>query len=123
MMTEKAKSVTDSQRLTLIRVIHTAIYLVMAAATFVLIYAGVTGAQGVWLWVALTLLAVETVVYLGNGMRCPLTALAVRYGAENGYVFDTFLPERATRYTFNFFGTVMGVGLALLILRWVGVLP
>lgn len=122
-MTEKAKSVTDSQRLTLIRVIHTAIYLVMAAATFVLIYAGVTGAQGVWLWVALTLLAVETVVYLGNGMRCPLTALAVRYGAENGYVFDTFLPERATRYTFNFFGTVMGVGLALLILRWVGVLP
>lgn len=113
---------SDRQRLALIRIIHTAIYLVMAGATFVPIYAGVTGAQGVWLWGALTLLAVETVVYLGNGMRCPLTALAVRYGAENGYVFDTFLPERATRYTFNFFGTVMVVGLALLILRWVGIL-
>ena len=113
---------TDRQLLTLIRTIHTAIYLVMALSTFVLVYAGATGSQGTWLWLALVLLAVEVVVYVGNGMRCPLTALAVRYGAETGYVFDTFLPERATRYTFNFFGTVMVVGLGLLILRWVGLL-
>ncbi|MCB0188224.1 MAG: hypothetical protein KDE31_28340 [Caldilineaceae bacterium] len=113
---------SDSQRLALIRALHTTIYLVMAVATFVLVYAGLTGSQGVWLWFALTLLAIETVVYLGNGMRCPLTALAVRYGAEKGYVFDTFLPERATQYTFNFFGTVMVVGLGLLLLRWAGIL-
>lgn len=113
---------SDSQRLTLIRALHTAIYLVMAAATFALVYAGLTGSQGPWLWGALALLVVESVVYLGNGMRCPLTALAVRYGAEKGYVFDTFLPERATQYTFNFFGTVMVVGLGLLMLRWVGLL-
>ena len=113
---------TDRQLLTLIRTIHTAIYLVMALSTFVLVYAGATGSQGTWLWLALVLLAVEVVVFVGNGMRCPLTALAVRYGAETGYVFDTFLPERATRYTFNFFGTVMVVGLGLLILRWVGLL-
>ncbi len=112
----------DRQRLALIRTIHTAIYLVMAAATFILVYAGVTGAQGTWLWIALGLLGAESVVYLGNGMRCPLTALAVRYGAEKGYVFDTFLPERVTQYTFNFFGTVMVVGLGLLLLRWVGIL-
>ncbi|MFN8444996.1 MAG: hypothetical protein U0175_29690 [Caldilineaceae bacterium] len=113
---------TDRQLLTLIRTIHTAIYLVMALSTFVLVYAGATGSQGIWLWLALALLAVEVVVFVGNGMRCPLTALAVRYGAETGYVFDTFLPEQATRYTFNFFGTVMVVGLGLLILRWVGFL-
>lgn len=113
---------TDRQLLTLIRALHTTIYLVMAASTFVLVYAGVTGAHGRWLWVALALLGVETVVYVGNGLRCPLTALAVRYGAETGYVFDTFLPERATRYTFNFFGTVMIVGIGLLLLRWFGLL-
>ena len=113
---------TDRQRLALIRTVHTAIYLVMAFATFALVYAGLTGAAGTWLWIALALLSVEVVVYLGNGMQCPLTALAVRYGAASGYVFDTFLPERVTRYTFNFFGTVMVVGLVLLILRWVGLL-
>lgn len=113
---------TNNQMLALIRTIHTVIYLVMAVSTFVLLYAGVTGVQGSWLWIVILLLGVESVVYVGNGMRCPLTGLAVRYGAEKGYVFDTFLPERATRYTFNFFGTVMAVGITLLLLRWFGVM-
>jgi hypothetical protein len=41
----------------------------------------------------------------------------LRTGATTGHVFDTWLPERATRYTFRFFGTLMVVGL-----RWVGVM-
>lgn len=110
------------RQLALIRGIHTAIYIAMAGSTLLLVYAGITGAEGVWLWIALALLAVETAVFLGNGMRCPLTALAVRYGATTGHVFDTFLPERCTRYTFGFFGSLMLVGLALLALRWTGVI-
>jgi hypothetical protein len=105
-----------------IRWVHTAIYIVMAASTFVLLYAGLTGATGIWLWFALGLLAIETVVFVGNGMKCPLTALAVEHGATSGRVFDTFLPERATRYTFRFFGTIMVIGLALLAARWTGLL-
>jgi hypothetical protein len=97
--------------------VHTAIYVVMAASTLLLVYAGVTGATGAWLWTALVLLAIESAVFAGNGFRCPLTALAVRYGAQKGYAFDTFLPERATRYTFRVFGTLMVVGLVLLALR------
>ena len=109
-----------SLKLAAVRSIHTAIYVVMAAATLVLVYAGVTGASGWWLWVALGLLAVETVVFVGNGLRCPFTAMAVRYGATSGHVFDTFLPARATRYTFRVFGTLMVLGLVLLVLRWTG---
>lgn len=105
-----------------VRLVHTAIYLVMAVSVFVLLYAGITGAAGWWLWTALALLAVESAVFFGNGLKCPLTALAVRYGVEKGYAFDTFLPERATRYTFRFFGTLMVIGLALLALRWAGVI-
>jgi hypothetical protein len=112
----------DSQRLAIVRVIHTAIYLVMATATLALLYAGVTGAQGAWLWMVLALLGIEAAVFAGNGMKCPLTALAVKYGATTGHVFDTFLPERWTRYTFRFFGSVMAVGLLLLALRWLGVI-
>jgi hypothetical protein len=112
----------NAQRLALVRGVHTFIYIVMATSTFVLVYAGLTGAHGWWLWVALTLLAVETLVFAGNGMTCPLTALAVSYGAEKGYAFDTFLPERATRHTFRFFGSLMSVGLVLLALRWLGVI-
>jgi len=110
----------DPLRLAFVRGVHTVIYLVMATSTFVLVFAGITGADGWWLWAALALLGVEVIVFVGNGMRCPLTALAVRSGAERGHVFDTFLPERATRYTFQFFTTVMVVGLVLLALRWAG---
>ncbi len=113
---------TDGQRLTLVRGVHTTIYLVMAVSTFVLLYDGVTGAQGLLLWVVLVLLGIEVIVFVGNGMKCPLTALAVKYGAKTGHVFDTFLPERVTRNTFWFFGTIMGIGLLLLVLRWLGVI-
>lgn len=113
---------TDAQRLAIVRTLHTAIYLVMATGTFALVYAGITGAEGVWLWIALGLLAVESVVFVANGFACPLSALARRYGATTGYAFDTFLPERATRYTFQFFGSVMALGLVLLAARWLGLM-
>ena len=109
---------TDARRLTLVRAAHTAVYLVMVAAIAVLLYVGATGYSGPVLWVALGLLAVETVVFVGNGFTCPLTTLAVRYGAEKGYAFDTFLPERVTRYTFRFFGSLMGVGLVVVAARF-----
>jgi len=108
--------------LSLIRAVHTTIYLVMVAAIAVIWHAALTGRFGLALWIALALLAVESAVFLGNGRRCPLTALAVRYGAEKGYAFDTFLPERATRYTFRVFGTLLVLGLILLALRWTGLL-
>jgi hypothetical protein len=114
--------VTDSFALAVIRTVHTVIYLVMVAAICILLYAGVTGYEGLWLWVALALLALESVVFVGNGMKCPLTSLAVCHGAQKGYTFDTFLPEAVTRYTFRFFGALMALGLLLLALRWVGVL-
>ena len=113
---------TDEYRLAIIRGVHTVIYLVMAAAIFTLLYAGITGRHGVWLWVALALVTIEVVVFAGSGMKCPLTGLAVKYGAKTGKVSDTFLPERYTRYTFRFFAPVMAVGLLLLAARSVGLL-
>jgi len=58
--------------------------------------------------------------FLGNGMSCPLTALAVRDGAERGGGLDTLLPERITRHTFWFFGTLLAAGLVLLLVRRLG---
>lgn len=112
----------DSSILTVIRVLHTVIYLVMVAAILVLLCAGATGYESQLVWVAVGLLAAETVVFVGNGLKCPLTELAVRYGATTGRVFDTFLPERATRYTFRFFGSLMVIGLTMLAMRLVEVI-
>jgi hypothetical protein len=116
------RTTRDGQLLTLVRTAHTVVYVVMVAAILVLLYAGVTGYDGALLWASLGLVGVESAVFAGNGLKCPLTALAVRYGAETGVAFDTFLPESVTRHTFRFFGSLMAIGLLLLAVRWVGVL-
>ncbi len=113
---------TEAQILAIIRGVHTAIYVVMAVSTFTLLYAGTTGRHGIWLWVAVALLAIEVVMFASSGMKCPLTTLAVKHGAKTGHVLDTFLPERLTRYTFLFFGMVMAAGLLLLAARWLNVI-
>lgn len=111
---------TDPQHLAIIRAVHTAIYLVNAGAILLIDYAGFTGRTGPWLVVALALAAVEVVVFVGSGMKCPLTAVAVKYGADHGAVFDTFLPERLTRNTLRIFGPLLAIGLILLGARWLG---
>ena len=97
-----------------------AIFAVMVTAIGVLLLAGITCYEDPWQWASLALLTGETVVSFGNGMRCPLTPRAVRYGAEKGHAFDTVLPERLTRHTFRFFGTLAILGMALPTFRWAG---
>jgi hypothetical protein len=113
---------TDAQRLALVRALHTAIYLVNATAILLIVYAGLTGRTGRWLPVALVLAAAEAAVFAGSGMKCPLTAVAVRYGAGDGPLFDTFIPERVTRYTLAVFGPLLAIGVALLGARWLGLI-
>ena len=113
---------SDPQRLWLLRALHSAIYLVMVGCVFAVLYAGATGAHGPWLAVAAGLVGVESLVFALSGWRCPLTAMAVRYGARRGPVFDTFLPERITRHTFQVFGPLIGLGILMLAARglWIG---
>ena len=64
-------------------------------------------------------MAVESAVFAAYGFKCPMTAMAVKYGATPDGAWDTFFPERCTRHTFRVFGPVILVGFALLAARWV----
>jgi hypothetical protein len=108
-------------RLALIRGLHTAIYFVMAGSVLIVLYAGVFGAKGPWLWPALGLLGLEIVVFVGNGLKCPFTALVARLGHSTA-VSDTFLPERCTRHTLRIFGPMIAIGLAALTMRTLGMI-
>lgn len=110
---------TDPQRLALVRALHTAIYLAMASSVLVVLFAGLSGAHGAWLWIAGGLVAIECLVFAASGMKCPLTAVAARYGPD---VSDTFLPERFTRLTFVIFTPLIVAGALLVLARvlWLG---
>lgn len=104
--------------LSTIRTLHTLIYLLMASSVIYLFIAGCFGVFNVVTVLALIVVGMEVMVFTGNGFKCPLTALAVKYGAEKGYAFDTWLPEKATRYTFRFFGALLLLALLLLAGHW-----
>ena len=108
---------SNQQILFWIRTLHTTIYLVMAGSTIFILLCGLLGYVNPVLWAALVLVGIEAIVFLANGFHCPLTGLAVKYGAEKGYVFDTFLPETATKYTFRVFASLLALGVLFLLLR------
>jgi len=58
-----------------------------------LLYAGFAGNTGKRAGIAGAVVAAETLVFAGNGFRCPLTELAERYGAQSGSVTDIYLPK------------------------------
>jgi len=113
---------TPAHALSWVRGIHTTIYLLMASAVFAMLYGAISGAHGPWLWLAISLVALEATVFGASGLRCPLTAVAAHYGAARAGVADTFLPERFTRHTLHVFGPLTALAVFLLVARgwWVG---
>lgn len=110
------------RRLAIVRMVHTAVYAVMGIAAVALLFAGVTGARGVWLWISLALLSAEGLVFALNRMRCPLTTLAHRYGARHDSAFGTFAFDDLTRRAFPLLVLAAALGALLLLMRWFDVI-
>jgi hypothetical protein len=116
-MGASAEGIPVVRKLAIVRWVHSVVYLVMAGATLWVVYCGIVGRRDRSLAVAAGLVAFEGIIFFANRMRCPLTALAQRYGDPTGHVGDTLFPERCTRYTFRVFGTLYALGLLLVALR------
>lgn len=90
----------------------------MAASVVSILISGITGRGGPYLIGAFVLVGIESIIFAASGLKCPLTGLARKYGAPKGYAFDTLLPEFVAKNTFRVFGTLLVLGLVLLVLRW-----
>lgn len=111
---------TNKQKINIIKLIHTIIYLIMVASIFYVLYSGITKTYNIWLYISLALLVGEAVVYLENGRVCPFTNMAKEYGDEKGYVGDLFMPKSVADNTFYVFGALFLVGLLILTVNILG---
>ncbi len=104
--------------LALIKTLHTVIFLFMSACILYIWYAALTRTYDLLLVLALGALVLETVVFLGNGRRCPLTEIAQQHGAERGHdwIADIFLPEWAAQAITPVCGGLMALGIIALVL-------
>jgi len=85
---------TTARRWALVAVsVHTLIWVLVEAAVGYLLFAGVTKRSDRRAATAGVAVLAESIVYLVNGARCPLTGVAESLGAERGSVTDIYLPR------------------------------
>jgi hypothetical protein len=84
---------TDHRRaLVVVKTLHTIVWAFVEAAMLYLLASGAAGRSDRRAGVAAAMVGAESLVFLANGARCPLTALAETLGAEDGSVTDIYLP-------------------------------
>lgn len=103
--------------LIIIKTIHTIVWVIMATASFYILYAGVIGVFDKILLVAIVLLVLETIVLMFNRWTCPLTPVAEKYTNDRRDNFDIYLPLWLARHNKKIFGTIFVMGMTLILVN------
>jgi hypothetical protein len=78
---------------TVLKALHTVIWLVMTTANFAGFWLAYTGRFDRRFWFCVLLIGGEIIVILLNGWHCPLTNVMAKYTTERKANFDIYLPE------------------------------
>lgn len=103
--------------LTLIKTIHTAIWIFFNIVMAYLIYAVAMDRIDHWVWICLSLFVLEGVVLLVFKYRCPFTILAHRYSDSSRDNFDIYLPNWLAKYTKVIYTGLLVIVVLILALR------
>lgn len=103
--------------LTRIKLLHTIIWAIMAAAILYVLYSGVVGNLTTLTWISLALALGECIVIVLNKWRCPLTPLAAKHTDNREPNFDIFLPRWLAQYNKEIFGSILFAGILLVLWR------
>ena len=76
-----------------VKAIHTLAWFSIEAGMVYVLYAGFARRSDRRAGIAAAVVATESLIFAGNGFRCPLTQVAERLGAERGSVTDIYLPR------------------------------
>jgi len=105
--------------LTIVKIIHSVIWLFFNAVIFYLAYAVIVNKIDKWIWIGLGCFLLEGIVLLIFKMFCPLTILARKYSDSTKNNFDIYLPEWLARYNKLIYTSFLGLIILLLIYRLV----
>ncbi len=76
-----------------VKAMHSLLYFAIEYCMGYLIYAGLRGREDRRTAIAAGVVGGESLIFLGNRCRCPLTGLAENLGAASGSVTDIYLPD------------------------------
>lgn len=95
----------------LIKSAHTLIFAGMGFCVLCILYSGLTGRNSPLTKASVVAVLAESLIFFGNGQRCPLTDLAEGLGSEHGSVGDIFLPDWFARRIPVISSTLVVIGL------------
>ncbi len=103
--------------LTVIKIIHTIIWLFFNFVLFYLFFAVLNNYIDKWIWVGLSLIFLEGMILAFFKNKCPLTIIARKYSDSTKDNFDIYLPEWLARHNKQVYITFLVVIIALLVIR------
>ena len=109
----------QSNKLKVIKWIHTIIWLFFVTIIFYILYSGITGKINTFTWIAIALVIGEGIILLIFKMFCPLTVLARKYSNSKKDNFDIYLPNWLAKFNKIIFTSIFLFGLVLVVIRMV----
>ncbi len=101
-------------KLFIIKLTHTVIFLFMSACVVYILYAGITRTYNWHLFAAISAVFIEGLVLIIYRWQCPLTELTRKYGDTRGSVTDMFYPKWFVPHVFRFSTALFVIGLLVL---------
>jgi hypothetical protein len=100
---------TDGNKLTVIKIIHTVVWIFFNVVIFYMLYAVVMNKIDIWLWVCYGLILLEGLTLLLFKMYCPLTIWAKKYSDSDKENFDIYLPNWLAKYNKIIYTSLVGL--------------
>lgn len=108
---------SQSLRLRVVKLTHTAVRAFFASCILALPVASSLGHFGAAAWLA-AIVCGKVLVLLVNSWNCPLTAVAANYTANRNANFDIYLPEWLAKHNKSIFGVLYVVGGIVAAAQW-----
>lgn len=97
----------NAQKLVLIKILHTAIWVFFNVVLIYLFYAVFTNQIGWLFWLGIIAYVSEFLILLLYGWNCPLTFWARRYSDSERDNFDIYLPNWIAKYNKTIYSILM----------------
>jgi len=98
---------TNENKLNLIKVIHTVVWLFFNVVIFYMLYAALFNKIDIWLWVCYGLIGLEGLTLLIFKLYCPLTVWARKYSSSTKENFDIYLPNWLAKYNKQIYTSIL----------------
>lgn len=102
-------------KLTLIKIIHTLIWVFFNFVIFYMLYAAIANKLALWLWIGYGFVSLEGLTLLTFNSHCPLNLLARKYSNSTNDNFDIYLPSWLAKYTKLIYTTIFALVLIITI--------